>query len=63
MIGAGGNNRSISVRNKETRAVDLCHWIETSARTCSIVYDATQPPTTRMEDGPELVACKQPNPK
>jgi quercetin dioxygenase-like cupin family protein len=23
-----------------------------------IVYDATQPPTTRMEDGPQLVSCK-----
>jgi quercetin dioxygenase-like cupin family protein len=23
-----------------------------------IVYDSSQPPTTRMTDGPQLIACK-----
>ena len=49
VIPAGVMMRLVATGSKPRRALAV------------IVYDATQPPTTRLEDGPELVSCKQPS--
>jgi quercetin dioxygenase-like cupin family protein len=46
VIPAGVVMRLVATGSKPRRALAV------------IVYDATQPPTTRMEDEPELVSCK-----